>query len=252
MSAGMKLGENTNTLRVVTLAISFLFIPAFLYGLASIWAIVFGVTISLLFNARLQDIIGKCTPIENEGKRCAIIIAQYLLLALEMVFITSVAPIFFLYSGMEKHSAISALDAQILDYSPLNYLVEQPYESSLLNVQILIAATMPIFISFFMMLALSFKKMMKVASWINYSEASTVEKGQKKYNPVITSWHHQWSSGGTVYALIITLLYVESFRGLNNVDYITDYGLILRVLSGYFVLCIALLLNFTSYASIKK
>ncbi|GJL71983.1 MAG: hypothetical protein NMNS01_11820 [Nitrosomonas sp.] len=87
-----------------------------------------------------------------------------------MGVITSAAPIVFLSSGMADGHVVSALDAMLINYSPLSFLVEDAYAASPLNVQIVIAATSPVFVSLTGTLGLSFRKVLKLANMVMYLE----------------------------------------------------------------------------------
>jgi polyferredoxin len=88
--------NSINFLRIVTFIVAAAFVPAFLYGVASVWMVVAGVVSALFFNARLKLILNQSIYKQDKKKNAWLLVKKYSLLILEISIIMPLPIILFL------------------------------------------------------------------------------------------------------------------------------------------------------------
>ncbi|HBR68884.1 MAG TPA: hypothetical protein DEA55_05865 [Rhodospirillaceae bacterium] len=97
-----KFKNNTNLLRLAAIAVSLLFIPAFVYGIVSLWSVVYAVVVALFFRSQLNDLIIECNKIQQPELEYWYLRPRVLILVLEVTVVTLLPQLWILLFGWDN------------------------------------------------------------------------------------------------------------------------------------------------------
>ena len=97
---------NIQTLRVLTIAASFLFIPAFIYGVASVWSILFATAVGLYSKISLQNIINQCDMVQEPQLESWHVKSAVLFLLFQILVIAAAPQILYLFIYCAKNCIV--------------------------------------------------------------------------------------------------------------------------------------------------
>ena len=109
--------NNINFLRVLTIIVAAAFVPAFLYGVASVWSIVFAVLMAVHMRAYLINTLNKCKEVQQADLESWFVKRKLLFLVAEGVFILMLPIILLMIYSYGSVGIENSLDTKV--YSKL-------------------------------------------------------------------------------------------------------------------------------------
>jgi hypothetical protein len=249
----MNIINDINFLRVLTIIVASAFVPAFLYGVASVWMVVAGVISAQFFKARVEHILSQNIYEEDKKKNAWQLVKKYSLLVLEISIIMPLPVIlFFHFSDVDSEFIRLSLDSMLLSQVSFDWVFPEGYVEKYFQIRAFIFFFGSAVVSMFCTLMATRLSLNALFHQVLYVRDTAIVEKEEDRDVSITQAYRALSKMSFFLILIVCCFYYVYFTQVLLLEKNEFLFLWHSLVSSYSLFFVLLSLSFLSFAADKK